>query len=149
MCDVHFDSCTVLLIITVISTRNTSLCFRWVTNMERNLCKNTVFSKTKSKPKMFGYLNLSPSYLIEFRKNIVQRIILNFWEDNKFEVILPFFLVIQIQPVDVIDLSELGWWTGPLQLLCFWTLSIILFLFNTPNVLETGFCLRLQVEPAK
>jgi hypothetical protein len=31
----------------------------------------------------------------------------------------------------------------------FWTLSIILFLFNTPNVSETGFCLRLQVKPAK
>jgi hypothetical protein len=33
-------------------------------------------------------------------------------------------------------------------LLCFWTLSIVLFLFKH-NVSETGFCLRLQVEPTQ
>jgi hypothetical protein len=32
---------------------------------------------------------------------------------------------------------------------CFWTLSIILFLFKARNVSETGFCLRLQVEPTQ
>jgi hypothetical protein len=30
--------------------------------------------------------------------------------------------------------------------LCFWTLSIILFLFKTHNVSEIGFCLHLQVD---
>jgi hypothetical protein len=35
------------------------------------------------------------------------------------------------------------------QLLCFWTLSIVLFLCKTCNVSETGFCLRLQVGPTK
>jgi hypothetical protein len=30
---------------------------------------------------------------------------------------------------------------------CFWTLSVVLFLFKTHNVSETAFCLRLQVEP--
>jgi hypothetical protein len=34
-----------------------------------------------------------------------------------------------------------------IQLLCFWTLLAYLFLFKTHNVLETGFCLYLQVEP--
>jgi hypothetical protein len=34
-----------------------------------------------------------------------------------------------------------------IQLLCFWTLSIILFLFKTHYVSETGFCLRLHAEP--
>jgi hypothetical protein len=34
-----------------------------------------------------------------------------------------------------------------LQLLCFWTLSVVLFLFKTHNVSESGFYLRLQVEP--
>jgi hypothetical protein len=28
----------------------------------------------------------------------------------------------------------------------FWTLSIVLFLFKTHSVSETGLCLRLQVE---
>jgi hypothetical protein len=36
-----------------------------------------------------------------------------------------------------------------LQLLCFWILSIFLFLFKTYNVSETGFCLHLQVEPTQ
>jgi hypothetical protein len=43
-----------------------------------------------------------------------------------------------------------------LQVLCFWTLSIVLSLsknrrvyFSTHNVSETGFCLRLQVEPTQ
>jgi hypothetical protein len=35
-----------------------------------------------------------------------------------------------------------------LQLLSFWTLSIIVF-FKAHNVLKTGFCLRLQVEPTQ
>jgi hypothetical protein len=35
------------------------------------------------------------------------------------------------------------------QLLCFWTLSIIVFLFKTDQVSETGFYLRLQVEPTQ
>jgi hypothetical protein len=34
-----------------------------------------------------------------------------------------------------------------MQLLCFSTLFIILFLFKTHNVSETGFCLPLQVKP--
>jgi hypothetical protein len=33
-----------------------------------------------------------------------------------------------------------------IQLLCFWTLSIVLFLLKT-HASETGFCLCLQVEP--
>jgi hypothetical protein len=33
-----------------------------------------------------------------------------------------------------------------LQILCFWILSIFLFLFKT-HVSETGFCLHLQVKP--
>jgi hypothetical protein len=36
-----------------------------------------------------------------------------------------------------------------IQLLCLWTLSIVLFLFKTQNVLETGFYIRLQVEPTQ
>jgi uncharacterized membrane protein YkgB len=36
-----------------------------------------------------------------------------------------------------------------IQFLCFWTLSIILFLFKTHSIPETGFCLRLQVEPTQ
>jgi hypothetical protein len=36
-----------------------------------------------------------------------------------------------------------------IQLLCFCTLSIVLLLFKTHNVSETGFCLRLQVEPTQ
>jgi hypothetical protein len=36
-----------------------------------------------------------------------------------------------------------------IKLLCFWILSIVLFLFKTRNVSETGFCLRLQVEPTQ
>jgi hypothetical protein len=36
-----------------------------------------------------------------------------------------------------------------LQLLCFWTLSIVLFLFKTHNVSDTGSCRRLQVEPTQ
>jgi hypothetical protein len=34
-----------------------------------------------------------------------------------------------------------------IQLLCFRTLSIVLFLFRRHNVSETGFCVPLQVEP--
>jgi hypothetical protein len=34
------------------------------------------------------------------------------------------------------------------QLLCFWTLGIIMFLFKT-HISETGFCLHLQVEPTQ
>jgi hypothetical protein len=34
-----------------------------------------------------------------------------------------------------------------IELMYFWTLSIVLFLFETHKVSETGFCLRLQVEP--
>jgi hypothetical protein len=30
------------------------------------------------------------------------------------------------------------------SLMCFWTLSIVLFLFKTYNILEHGFCLFLQ-----
>jgi hypothetical protein len=30
-----------------------------------------------------------------------------------------------------------------------WTLFIILFLFKTHNILETGFCLLLQVDPSQ
>jgi hypothetical protein len=33
-----------------------------------------------------------------------------------------------------------------IQLLYFWTLSIVLFLFKTYSESETGFCLRLQVK---
>jgi hypothetical protein len=33
-----------------------------------------------------------------------------------------------------------------IQVSCFWTLSIVLFLFTTHNVSETGFCLRLEVK---
>jgi hypothetical protein len=36
-----------------------------------------------------------------------------------------------------------------IQLLPFWTLSIILFLFKTYNVSETGFYLYLQAEPTQ
>jgi hypothetical protein len=36
-----------------------------------------------------------------------------------------------------------------MQLLCFWTSSGILFLFKTHSFSETGFCLRLQVEPTQ
>jgi hypothetical protein len=34
------------------------------------------------------------------------------------------------------------------QVLCFWTLSIILFLFKS-NISETGFCPHLQVKPTQ
>jgi hypothetical protein len=33
--------------------------------------------------------------------------------------------------------------------LCFWMLSIVLFLFKKHNITETGFCLRLQVGPSQ
>jgi hypothetical protein len=33
-----------------------------------------------------------------------------------------------------------------MQLLCLWTLSIVVFLLKTHNVSETGFYLRLQVK---
>jgi hypothetical protein len=36
-----------------------------------------------------------------------------------------------------------------LQLLSFWTLSIVLFLVKVHNVSKTGFCLRLQVQPTQ
>jgi hypothetical protein len=44
-----------------------------------------------------------------------------------------------------------------MQILCFWTLPIdlslskntVLFIFSKHNVSETGFCLRLQVEPTR
>jgi hypothetical protein len=36
-----------------------------------------------------------------------------------------------------------------IQILYFWTLSIVFFLFKTHNVLETGFCLHPQVEPTQ
>jgi hypothetical protein len=36
-----------------------------------------------------------------------------------------------------------------IQLLCFCTSSIVLFLFKAHSVLETGFYLRLQVEPTQ
>jgi hypothetical protein len=36
-----------------------------------------------------------------------------------------------------------------IQLLCFWTLTIILFLFKAYSVSEDGFSLRLQVEPTQ
>jgi hypothetical protein len=43
-----------------------------------------------------------------------------------------------------------------LQILCFWTLSIVLFClkhrpvyFSKPNVSETGFSLRLKVKPTQ
>jgi hypothetical protein len=35
------------------------------------------------------------------------------------------------------------------KLLRFWTLSVVLLLFKTHNVSESGFCLRLQVEPTQ
>jgi hypothetical protein len=34
-----------------------------------------------------------------------------------------------------------------IQLLCFWTLSIVVFILN--NVSDTGFCLRRQVKPTE
>jgi hypothetical protein len=34
------------------------------------------------------------------------------------------------------------------QVLCFWTLSIVLFLFKT-YVSDTGFCIHLQIEPTR
>jgi hypothetical protein len=34
-----------------------------------------------------------------------------------------------------------------IQLLFFWALFIFLLLFKSHNTSETGFCLRLQVEP--
>jgi hypothetical protein len=47
-------------------------------------------------------------------------------------------------------------WTGLVQILCFWTLSIFLSLsknrpvyFSKHNVSETLFCLRLQVKPTQ
>jgi hypothetical protein len=33
-----------------------------------------------------------------------------------------------------------------IQLLCFWTLSVVLFLLKTHNISETGFSLCLQME---
>jgi hypothetical protein len=36
-----------------------------------------------------------------------------------------------------------------IQLLWYWRLSIILFLFKTHYISETGFCLLLQVEPTQ
>jgi hypothetical protein len=36
-----------------------------------------------------------------------------------------------------------------IQLLCFWTVSIVLFLYLKHNVSETGFCLLLQVAPTE
>jgi hypothetical protein len=36
-----------------------------------------------------------------------------------------------------------------IQILCFGTLSTVLFLFKTHNVSETGFCLHLQVKPTQ
>jgi hypothetical protein len=35
------------------------------------------------------------------------------------------------------------------QLLCYWTYPLSCFLFKTSNVSETGFYLRLQVEPTQ
>jgi hypothetical protein len=41
------------------------------------------------------------------------------------------------------------------QILCFWTLSIVLFLsknrlvYFSKHVSETGFCVRLQVKPTQ
>jgi hypothetical protein len=34
-----------------------------------------------------------------------------------------------------------------IQLLCYWILSIFLFLFKTHNVSESGFSLRLRTYP--
>jgi hypothetical protein len=45
---------------------------------------------------------------------------------------------------------------SPVQILCFWSLSIVLslsksrsFHFSKHNVSDTGFCLRLQVKPTQ
>jgi hypothetical protein len=40
-------------------------------------------------------------------------------------------------------------WVSLIQLLYFWTLSIVLLLFITHNVSETAFCLSFQVEPTR
>jgi hypothetical protein len=37
-------------------------------------------------------------------------------------------------------------WYINTTILCFWTLLVVLYLFKTHNVSETGFCSRLQVE---
>jgi hypothetical protein len=36
-----------------------------------------------------------------------------------------------------------------MQLLCFWTLNILLFWFKTHIVSEIGFCLRHYVKPTQ
>jgi hypothetical protein len=50
-------------------------------------------------------------------------------------------------PVVLLVRAKYLWRCMLTELLCFWTLPIVLFLFKmTYNVSETGFCLRLQVE---
>jgi hypothetical protein len=56
----------------------------------------------------------------------------------------------------IVKMSSLWLWnvysshfTNHIQLLCSWTLSVILFSFETRNVSESEFSLRLQVEPTQ
>ncbi|PNE09491.1 hypothetical protein B7P43_G00012 [Cryptotermes secundus] len=50
---------------------------------------------------------------------------------------------------DISGSKSLWQWYIVIQLLCFWTLTIVLFLHETNNILETGFCPHLWVEPTQ
>jgi hypothetical protein len=63
----------------------------------------------------------------------------------KKHMIFQVFIAMNIHTVDLRIKSQ----CILIQLLCFWALSIILFLFKTHNISETGFCLGLQVEPTQ
>jgi hypothetical protein len=65
-------------------------------------------------------------------------------------------LVSKVTDFFIVKMSSLWLWnvysshfTNHIQLLCFWTLSVILFSFHTRNVSESEFSLRLQVEPTQ
>jgi hypothetical protein len=57
-------------------------------------------------------------------------------------ILIDSFLLIRSEPARLLPLSVI-------QTLFFWTLPIVLFLFKTHSVSETGFCLRLQITPAQ
>jgi hypothetical protein len=78
--------------------------------MERNLCKNTIFPKTKSKLNIVGYfefiINLPGRISKEYRATYYFKY---FWGGNKFEVIKSYpSFIIKIPSIDINDLSELG-----------------------------------------
>jgi hypothetical protein len=57
--------------------------------------------------------------------------------------------VVLRQPSLRVKSKSLWRWNISANVLCFWTLSIVLFVFQNNNVSETGFCLRLQVKPTQ